>query len=95
MKSDWLASDRWALPETWRHQLGQQLPDHEQVLAWIELDLDQHLRFSQSILILTASRLIFGPVDSKISQGSTPWETLALTPALTAQLTDHAGVMLL
>ncbi len=95
MKSDWLASDRWALPVKWRHQLGQQLPDHEQVLAWIELDLDQHLHFSQSVLILTASRLIFGPADSKISLGSTPWETIALTPALTAQLSDHAGVMLL
>ncbi len=93
MKSDWLASDRRALPEKWRHQLAAQLQDQEQLVAWMELDLDQHLNFSQGVLILTASRVLFGVQDSNILGKDTHWETLVLKPRLTAQLSDHAGVL--
>ena len=94
MKSDWLASDRRALPEKWRHQLAGQLQEQEQLVAWMELDLDPHLNFSQGVLILTASRLLFGAQESNFLGADMQWETRALKPGLTAQLSDHAGVLL-
>ena len=46
------------LSEPWSSLVPQTLKDGEQVVAWLELDLDQRLRFETGLLVLTNQRLI-------------------------------------
>ena len=75
------------LPNDWERVLGElpfSIADFGQLLAWAELDLDQHLRFEKSLLLLLEKSLVW-------TNGKE-----ALQWPITAECTlvhgDHAGV---
>jgi ATP-binding cassette, subfamily B, bacterial len=41
------------VPASWRRELQLQLASEENVLAWLEVDLDARLYFANSLLVLT------------------------------------------
>ena len=72
------------MPEPWRVALEKSLAEGENVLAWLEVDLDANLRFVSTLLVLTESRLI-----SLDSAGARSW---ALASGQQLHHFDHAGV---
>jgi len=50
-----------SLPEVWRSTALPALGDDEDVLAWLEVDLDAKLHFRRSLLVITARRLLVWP----------------------------------
>jgi ATP-binding cassette, subfamily B, bacterial len=69
-----------------RVDLQAQLAPDENVLALLEVDLDQALRFATGWMALTERRLLARAPESD------QWDVWALAPGLTLQLFDHAGV---
>lgn len=74
------------VPLDWRESVTRQLLPHEQVLAYVPLDINQQLFFAHGLLVLTATRLL---ADSGDGNG---WVSHALTEGVTLQRRDHAGV---
>jgi len=75
------------LPALWRRELQLQLASEENVLAWLEVDLDDRLYFANSLLVLTGERLIWC-----VSNAQKNWHSLALHESQYMELSDHAGV---
>jgi ATP-binding cassette subfamily B protein len=75
------------LPAFWREDVQHQLTSEENVLAWLEVDLDARLYFARGLLVLTRSRLIW----CAIAQEKT-WNSLDIQPDWRLVLSDHAGV---
>ena len=75
------------LPAFWREDLQLQLSSEENVLAWLEVDLDERLYFGRGLLVLTHQRLLWQPAS-----GEKAWQTQALQADLQLALVDHAGV---
>jgi len=75
------------LPAFWREDLQLQLSSEENVLAWLEVDLDTRLYFGRGLLVLTHQRLLWQPAS-----GEKAWQTQALQADLQLALVDHAGV---
>ncbi len=74
-----------ALPDRWRADAGSRLLPDEEVLAWLELDLDARLRFDRGVVLLTDRRLLAsGPDEAEFVE----WP---LRGGLELQLHDHAG----
>jgi len=74
-----------ALPDRWRADAGSRLLPDEEVLAWLELDLDARLRFDHGVVLLTDRRLLArGPGEIEFAE----WP---LRGGLELQLHDHAG----
>ncbi len=73
-------------PAKWRDELAAQLAADEEILAWLEADLDTALRFSPCPLALTSQRLLAR------DGGGGSWRTWALRGDLTLRHFDHAGV---
>lgn len=46
------------LPSAWREAVQKQLRPHENVLAALEVDLDQQLHFVKGLVLLTNQRLL-------------------------------------
>ncbi len=42
-----------SLPASWRVDVEGRLEPGEQVIAWLELDLDERLRYTPGLLVLT------------------------------------------
>lgn len=80
---DFISDD---LPEAWRASLTSQLADGETVLAWIEVDLDAHLHFALSLLVVTDRRLLAKRPDQS------EWQAWPLRSDLMLHHQDHAGV---
>jgi ATP-binding cassette subfamily B protein len=87
-----------ALPERWQSELSApgapRLADGEQILAWLETDLDARLQFTPGLVILTTVHCLARLPDAA---GSGPvWEQWALRQAdgsvLEIDHYDHAGV---
>jgi hypothetical protein len=57
------------------------------VLAWLEVDLDEALYFGRGLLALTSERLLWQPADAPKT-----WQSLPLQPDMQLELVDHAGV---
>lgn len=74
------------LPQPWQASLAPQLVAGEEILAWLLLDLDTHLHFSQGVLVLTNQRLL------ALAPGETHWQNWALQAGLSLKHHDHAGV---
>ncbi|WP_295523798.1 ABC transporter ATP-binding protein [Limnohabitans sp. Rim8] len=79
-------ASRQVLPDAWQVEVQSCLLPHENATAWLEVDLDSHLRFAKSLIILTDQRVL-----SRF-EGEKNWSVWALQPALSLKLTDHAGV---
>lgn len=75
-----------APPEAWRTDLTLQLAEHETVLAWIDLDLDDNLRYASQPLVLTNHRLLVR------TAGQSAWHSYPVQPGFSLHHHDHAGV---
>ncbi|MCL4184574.1 MAG: ABC transporter, partial [Burkholderiaceae bacterium] len=75
-----------SLPPQWGGELASRLAPGEQVLAWLETDLDQNLRYAPGLLALTQRRLLSGASDRAA------WHDWPIGPAQSLELSDHAGV---
>ncbi|CAM8669259.1 MdlB ABC-type multidrug transport system, ATPase and permease components [Comamonadaceae bacterium] len=74
------------LPSTWREAVQKQLRPHENVLAALEVDLDQQLHFVKGLVLLTNQRLL-------ACEGATQsWSGWDLQAGQTLLHHDHAGV---
>ncbi len=74
------------LPDTWRAEVEPQLADQEQILAWLEVDLDARLHFTPGLLLVTNLRLL-----ARTSSG-TGWQDWPYREQLALDHHDHAGV---
>ena len=75
------------LPAFWREDVQLQLTSEENVLAWLEVDLDERLYFAKGLLVLTPSRLLWCPPGK-----AQAWQSQAWQPDWCLLLSDHAGV---
>ncbi len=74
------------LPAPWRASLSNRLADSEAVVCWLKVDLDSHLRFAPTVLVVTDMQLlVLGPEDTES-------QTWPFSPDLTLRHHDHAGV---
>ncbi|MCE5181172.1 MAG: ABC transporter ATP-binding protein/permease [Betaproteobacteria bacterium] len=74
------------LPDSWRAEVESQLRDKEEVLAWLEVDLDTRLHFMQSMVVITDRRLLAREAENK------SWRDWPYRKGLALQRHDHAGV---
>jgi ATP-binding cassette subfamily B protein len=78
-----------ALPARWRDEIRAELADDETLLSWVEIDLDQRLKFQPGLVAATDRRLL---ARNSADNG---WESWVYGPQLTLSLTDHAGAAVL
>lgn len=74
------------LPERWRSEIQAQLSLGENVVSALEVDLDQQLRFSKGIIVVTERRLLAR------APGESHWHAWPFDTDLTLKHHDHAGV---
>ncbi|NGZ85326.1 cyanophycin metabolism-associated ABC transporter [Duganella aceris] len=74
------------LPERWRSEIQAQLSQGENVVSALEVDLDQQLRFSKGIILVTEGRLLAR------APGESQWQAWPFAKDLTLKHHDHAGV---
>ncbi|QAU33012.1 ABC transporter ATP-binding protein [Janthinobacterium sp. 17J80-10] len=74
------------LPLEWRTSVATQLAPGENVLAWVQVDLDRRLHFKKGLLALTERRLLTQ------APGETGWSSWPFQAGLALQHHDHAGV---
>ncbi|WP_294259148.1 ABC transporter ATP-binding protein [Propionivibrio sp.] len=81
-----LNSSPTPLPPAWKSRLEAVLAVKEDVLAWLEIDLDAQLCFSPGLVVLTNHRLLAW------AAGESPWQSHDLRHGLTLSRRDHSGV---
>ncbi|AKJ30322.1 ABC transporter ATP-binding protein [Caldimonas brevitalea] len=74
-----------SLPDPWQADLGSTLAEGENVLAWLQVDLDTQLRFASGLIALTERRLL-------VREPGQAWQSWPLHLGLALQHEDHAGV---
>ncbi len=74
------------LPVAWRGAVEARLEPGEDVVAWLELDLDDRLRYAPGLLVLTSRRLL------QAGAAETSWHEWAPDPGRQLELSDHGGV---
>jgi ATP-binding cassette, subfamily B, bacterial len=74
------------MPGDWSVALTALLEPGEQVLAWLEPDLDEHLFFASGALVLSSHRIF------SRAPGTTDWLVWNVSTTLSLQHRDHAGV---
>lgn len=80
-----MKSESLSLPDAWRTDLAPQLSAGEEVLAWLETDLDARLHFSRGLVAVTDRRLL-----AKAPGGE--WQVWPYREGLVLRHQDHAGV---
>ena len=78
------------LPGFWQKSLTPRLGSDENVLAWLEVDLDGKLHFSRGLLLLTNKNLLTCRKSAFDEDGA--WESWPLRSDLHLAHADHAGV---
>ncbi len=88
MTTNSLAADifRNELPPVWHKEVAAQLVSGENVVAWLQVDLDAKLHFVEGVLVLTERRLLTR------APGSAGWQEWPFRTGLSLQHHDHAGV---
>jgi len=81
--------DLLGLPFSWQEGVLSQVHFDENVLAWLEVDLNDELSFKKTLVILTDQRVIAS------SEAQNNWNIWPLSPDLTLRVLDHAGVGIL
>jgi len=66
--------------------MARQLADNEQVVAWMEGDLDASLHFTQYLLVVSNARILAK------AHAETTWHEFHYRKGLTLQRHDHAGI---
>ena len=79
-------TDLLGLPLFWQEGVLSQVHLGENVLAWLEVDLNVELRFKKNLVILTDQRVI----STDDTQNN--WNFWPLTADLSLRVIDHAGV---
>ncbi len=79
-------SIRNTLSEAWRLELQTQLLADENVVAWLEVDLDAQLHFASGLLVATERRLLAR------MPGASVWQAWDFQASLRLVHYDHAGV---
>ena len=74
------------LPDPWLGEIASTLTDTENILAWVELDLDTRLQFSQGLVVVTNQRVLARTIDEEA------WDSWTFHAGLTLAHHDHAGV---
>ena len=80
------ASSLIELPAQWREQVEAQLSPGEQAVTAVELDLDQRLRFSSGLVVVTNRRIVAK------APGQSQWLQWPFRADLRLVHKDHAGV---
>ncbi|MBZ0095328.1 MAG: ABC transporter ATP-binding protein/permease [Sulfuricella sp.] len=75
-----------SLPDAWRAEVESQLANEEEILAWLEVDLDVRLHFTQGLVVVTDRRLLARGLEEAA------WRDWAYRKGLVLQRHDHAGV---
>ena len=78
--------DFLGLPIFWQEGVLSQVHLGENVLAWLEVDLNEELSFKKTLVILTDQRVI------STDEAQKNWNSWSLTPDLSLRVLDHAGV---
>ena len=78
--------DFLGLPIFWQEGVLSQVHLGENVLAWLEVDLNEELSFKKNLVILTDQRVI------STNEAQKSWNTWPLSPDLSLRVLDHAGV---
>jgi ATP-binding cassette subfamily B protein len=60
MNASLSAYANFMLPSQWKASASAQLSPQENVLAWLEVDLDAQLQFAKGLLIVTDQRILSG-----------------------------------
>lgn len=79
-------TDLLGLPLFWQEGVLSQVHLGENVLAWLEVDLNDELRFKKTLVILTDQRVI------STDEAQKSWNLCNLSPDLSLRVQDHAGV---
>lgn len=74
------------MPSIWREAVQKQLRPQENVLATLEVDLDQQLRFVKGLVVLTNQRLLSCAGTQQV------WTSWGLQAGQKLLHHDHAGV---
>ena len=78
--------DFLGLPIFWQEGVLSRVHLGENVLAWLEVDLNEELSFKKNLVILTDQRVI------STNEAQKSWNTWPLSPDLSLRVLDHAGV---
>jgi len=89
MNSSLSALAKVVLPEGWQSSALAQLSPQENVLAWLEVDLNAQLHFSLGLLIVTDQRVLFASQDGGLNPA---WSSWTLVAGMKLTHSDHAGV---
>ena len=79
-------TDLLGLPLFWQEGVLSQVHLGENVLAWLEVDLNEELSFKKTLVILTDQRVI------STDEAQKNWNSWSLTSGLSLRVLDHAGV---
>ena len=79
-------SNSHTLPAPWRDAAGLRLRSGENVLAWLEVDLNAQLHFSQGLVIITDQRVL------DMADAVSAWQEWSYDPKMSMLHHDHAGV---
>ncbi len=79
-------ADLLGLPFFWQEGVLSKVHLGENVLAWLEVDLNDELRFKKNLVILTDQRVI------STDDAQKSWNFYPLSPDLSLRVMDHAGV---
>lgn len=83
--------DIWTLfPASWRSELESRLTTGERPLAWFEPDLNESLRYSAGLVVLTDLRII--SLEPGIKAGSKITRDWKLEEATSLRTDEHAGL---
>lgn len=74
------------LPQIWAESLSSQLTGEENVLAWIEIDLNTQLHFAEGIVVVTNKRLL-----AKMAADGT-WQEWRYQQGLLLAQRDYGGI---
>lgn len=73
-------------PSAWNRQIEPTLINHEQVITWLETDLDHQLHFSPGLIVITTRRILARIVDDE------HWQAWHYQPNMKLAYQEHAGI---
>ena len=88
MNASLSANANFMLPSHWKASASAQLSPHENVLAWLEVDLDAQLQFVKGLLIVTDQHIL----SASHGANGPEWQSWDLQSGWSMEHFDYAGV---
>ena len=88
MNASLSANANFMLPFEWKASASAQLSPQENVLAWLEVDLDVQLQFAKGLLIVTDQRIL----SANPRASGLDWQCWTLQSGWVMDHFDYAGV---